>query len=73
MASRYNIPSDNNMKPGPGAHRPEKVCKLIKKTLGVIILLAIYLQLNLGHVPSYSFGIKHSNYLGHFREGATSA
>lgn len=25
MASRYNIPSDTNSKPGPGAHRPEKV------------------------------------------------
>lgn len=25
MASRYNIPSDTSMKPGPGAHRPEKV------------------------------------------------
>lgn len=51
MASRYNIPSDTNMKPGPGAHRPEK--------------------LNLGHVPAYSFGIKHSEYLGHFREVST--
>lgn len=52
MASRYNIPSDTNMKPGPGAHRPEK--------------------LNLGHVPAYSFGIKHSEYLGHFREASTA-
>jgi hypothetical protein len=53
MASRFNIPSDINMKPGPGAHRPEKI--------------------NLGHVPSYSFGIKHSDYLGGFREGSRSA
>jgi hypothetical protein len=25
MASRFNIPSDSLLKPGPGAHRPEKV------------------------------------------------
>ena len=25
MASRYNYPSDEASKPGPGAHRPEKV------------------------------------------------
>lgn len=48
MASRFNIPTDINQKPGPGSHRPEK--------------------LNLGYVPSYSFGIKHSAYLGGFRD-----
>jgi hypothetical protein len=25
MASRFNIPSDVHLKPGPGAHKPEKV------------------------------------------------
>lgn len=29
MASRFNIPTDTHMKPGPGAHRPEKVCMKI--------------------------------------------
>lgn len=31
MASRFNIPSDSNMKPGPGAHRPEKVSYLMNR------------------------------------------
>lgn len=25
MGARFNIPNDQNMKPGPGAHRPEQV------------------------------------------------
>lgn len=29
MASRYNYPSDAAMKPGPGAHRPEKVIEFV--------------------------------------------
>lgn len=48
MGTRCKIPSDDHMKPGPGAHSPE--------------------QINLGHVPAYSFGIKHSEYLGSFHE-----
>lgn len=48
MGTRFKIPSDDNLKPGPGAHCPEKI--------------------NLGHVPAYSFGIKHSPYLGEFHE-----
>jgi hypothetical protein len=39
-----------------------RIIKLIKN---------ITLQINLGYVPSYSFGIKHSDYLGHFREVST--
>lgn len=71
MASRFNIPTDNNMKPG-------------KNTCFETIVLWLKLslsgpgahrpeKLNLGHVPSYSFGIKHSDYLGHFREEIATA
>jgi len=48
MATRFKIPTDENMKPGAGTYMPEKV--------------------NLGHVPCFSFGIKHSHYLGGFAE-----
>lgn len=26
LSTRYNVPSDHTMKPGPGAYTPEKVC-----------------------------------------------
>lgn len=48
IGSRHKIPTDDTLKPGPGAHYPEIV--------------------NLGHGPAYSFGIKHSQYLGSFHE-----
>lgn len=48
MGGKHKIPSDDHMKPGPGAHCPEKI--------------------NLSNVPAYSFGIKHSPYLGNIRE-----
>lgn len=51
MGIKHKGPSDEHMKPGPGAHCPEKV--------------------NLTHVPAYSFGIKHSPYLGRFRDVET--
>ncbi|XP_074662415.1 ciliary microtubule associated protein 1A-like [Tubulanus polymorphus] len=45
MTSRHVMPGDSTMKPGPGAHSPEKVWS--HKTME----------------PSYSFGIRHSQYL----------
>lgn len=48
MGIKHKPITDDTMKPGPGAHCPEKV--------------------NLQPTPSYSFGIKHSQYLGQFHE-----
>lgn len=48
MGIKHKGPTDDHLKPGPGAHCPEKI--------------------NLQHTPSYSFGIKHSPYLGQFRD-----
>ncbi|KAJ8032621.1 Outer dense fiber protein 3 [Holothuria leucospilota] len=44
MTGRNVMPSDSTMKPGPGAHSPEKV------------------YINRRKYPSFSFGIKHSEY-----------
>lgn len=71
MATRFKVPTDENMKPGAGTYRPEKVRFLFVFILTPIltfILTYFFLQINLGHVPCFSFGIKHSQYLGSFAE-----
>lgn len=69
MSARYGLPSDNHLKPGPGAHCPEKVRgRVCIFFVNNKLIAVITFQVNLSHVPSYSFGIKHSRYLGNFME-----
>lgn len=69
MGGKHKMPSDDIMKPGPGAHCPEKVCLIIAwKFLRNNFYNVRTFQVNLSNVPSYSFGIKHSPYLGYLRD-----
>ncbi|VTJ89105.1 Hypothetical predicted protein [Marmota monax] len=55
MAARVEPPGDKTLKPGPGAHSPEKV--LDKQTRGGWVILTKPCA------PIVTFGIKHSDYM----------
>lgn len=44
MGGKYKTPSDNNMKPGPGAHCPEKVnINLNLEYIKIILVISLYI------------------------------
>ena len=70
LATRYNVPSDVAMKPGPGAYMPEKVTLLVPVSFVLmytyifIEIIDDFLQTNQkANQPQYSFGVKHSMYM----------
>lgn len=70
MGSRYNIPNDSLLKPGPGAHRPEKLNlgHIPCYSFGNLYAIKKYYKVTDHSQFFYIPGIRHSQYLGHFRE-----